>query len=188
MNILLDGVPKVPQSVFTALNSVFISLRCLGEFHCFVFQLIDSFLCLSQSAAEPLCCIFQLNYNFCLAFACIFCLSVEVLTVLVHSFPEFNGYLYDLTVNIIPGRLCVSGFVSSFSEVLSCSFDGDLFLCLLVLSNSLFSVLVSWVSQLPLQLPLKGQSCVGCAVGLRCGLAPELMLGRSLLCGLHAPS
>ena len=90
-----------------------------------------------------------------MAFACIFCLSVEVLTVFVHSFPEFNGHLYDLTFNIIPGRLCVSGFVTSFSEVLSCSFDGDLFLCLIVLPNSLFSILVSRVSQLPLP-DLKG--------------------------------
>ena len=90
-----------------------------------------------------------------MAFACIFCLSVKVLTVFVHSFPEFNGHLYDLTFNIIPGRLCVSGFVSSFSEVLSCSFDGDLFLCLIVLPNSLFSILVSGVSQLPLP-DLKG--------------------------------
>ena len=72
VNILLDVVPKVPQSTFTVLNSVFISLLCLDEFHCFVFWLIDSFLCLIQSAAEPLWCIFQLDYNFCLAFAYIF--------------------------------------------------------------------------------------------------------------------
>lgn len=150
MNILLDVVPKVPQSTFTVLNAIFISLLCLDEFHCFVFRLIDSFLCLIQSAAEPLWCIFQLDYNFCLAFAYIFCLSVEILTVFVHSFPEFSGHLYDLTSNIVPGRLCVSCLFILFCQVLSCSFDGDLFLCLLVLPDSLFSVLASWVSQPPL--------------------------------------
>ena len=85
----------------------------------------------------------------------VFSVSVEVLTVFVHSFPEFSGHFYDLTFHIIPGRLCVLGFFSSFSEVLSCSSDGDLFLCLLGLPNSLFSVLVSGVSQLPLP-DLKG--------------------------------
>ena len=38
-------------------------------------------------------------------------LSVEILIVFAHSFPEFSGHLYDLTSNIIPSRLCVSCFV-----------------------------------------------------------------------------
>ena len=49
-----------------------------------------------------------------------------------------NHYFYDIALNPLSSRLLLSISFSSFSEVLSCSFDWNIFLCLLVLTDFLF--------------------------------------------------
>lgn len=56
-----------------------------------------------------------------------------------------------ITLDHLLGRLLISLLFSSFSEVLSCSFDWTMFLCILILPSSLYLFLcvryISFASQ-----------------------------------------
>lgn len=118
----------------------FILLLCLGEFHCFAsaprFTLLPHLFC----------CWALLMYflvQLLLLFASFFVLYVEVCAMSIHFSPKLNTYVYIIIFNS-SGRLLISVSMSSFSGVLPCSFDWNIFLCLLILHNSVCLHLCVW--------------------------------------------
>ena len=80
-------------------------------------------ICVSTSSSLLLnpSCIFQFSYNFYLGVSHIFYLFIEVLTVFIHIFPEFDEHFkITITLNSLSGRSLISiSFSSFFPEALS---------------------------------------------------------------------
>ena len=86
----------------------------MSEFQCFVFHLIDLFFHLIRSAIEPLYVFF--NSIIILFWTCLcFYFFVEILTVFIHSSPEFSEHFYDHYF-----ELFISEFQFSHSVVSNC--------------------------------------------------------------------
>ena len=80
--------------------------------------------------------VFLSSVIICVILSYIFYLFV-VLTMFVHSSPKFYEHHLTIILSFLSGRLIISVLFSSFSVVLSCSFDRNIFLCFLILPNFL---------------------------------------------------
>ena len=66
------------------------------------------------------------------------CLFTEVLMEFIHSSSKSGEHLYKHYSHFFHQVPCLTVLFSSFSDVLSCSFVLNIFLCLLILSDSVY--------------------------------------------------
>lgn len=100
--------------------------------------------------------VFQFSCNFCFILSYIFSLLKCSLYSSILSLNSVSVFM-TITLNYLSGRLLISILVSSFSEVLSCSSNWNVFPCLFILHNALCLFLcVRYINHL---LILKELSC-----------------------------
>ena len=122
----------------------FFFLFCFSDFHYSVFQFDDLFL---HIILVKLLMYFLFQYCIHQLFlVLLFSNSLLSFSLFIHFSPKFAEHLYDHYVELFMGRFLIFTSLSSSSEVLSCSFLWDIFLCSLILPNSLGLLLYSrWV-------------------------------------------
>lgn len=135
-NIILHDIePEITYLHF--LKFFFILLLCLGNFHCLVFQLTDSFFYFIWSAVEPFEYSFQFRFNFCLVLSYTFYLFVEVLLCSSILLPSLVSIFMNITLNYLSDKELIFISLMSFSGDLSCSLVWSRFFCLLILPDYL---------------------------------------------------
>lgn len=93
------------------------------------------------SATEPLECIFHFSYNFYLIPSYIFCSSVKVLAVFIHSSPQIGKHLLEPLFNSLSGRLLISILLKFFFNVaLPYSLVCNILYCLFILAVCLYVI------------------------------------------------
>ena len=121
----------------------FFSLFCLGEFQCPVFQITAFFSASSGLLLNPSSIFFSsvtILFVSPVWYILIFSLSLLKFSLFIHSSPKFGDHsniFITIDLNSLSGKLLL--FVSRrlFSGVLSCSFVWNIFLCFLILLDSL---------------------------------------------------
>ena len=97
-NMLLDVVIQLCKGIFTSFNSFFTLLLCLGEFHCFVFQLTDFSSTSSTLLLNPSTVFFSPFITFVWYF--LYFLSPSWISMFIHPSSKiselFNDHYFEL--------------------------------------------------------------------------------------------